>query len=238
MAREGKYFCHGCLEYIDDSETSPDARYCPQCYHFLSIEGTKAKKPEPWIPVPGGCVPELSVNIGDRAKKSDRIDAVWLEVESLYPDGVITNKGRVPIASILEHQKGENQQMVSPQENLTKCRTTLAKLIAQKADNRAIGLWKSKVAKAEQLCVDTGVQTDIKVDAQAKANVKKLAHPCYCGCGFMANPGRNFLQGHDARLKSMLSKLDQGRLTIDQLPELVQGLIKDGHPIIQQIKEH
>lgn len=46
--------------------------------------------------------------------------------------------------------------------------------------------------------------------ARAEKAPKAEPVPCMDGCGLMANPGRFFKPGHDARLKSQLIKISEG----------------------------
>ena len=41
---------------------------------------------------------------------------------------------------------------------------------------------------------------------------------CLCGCTGLNNPGSKFKPGHDAKLKTPLSKVKEGKLRIDDLP--------------------
>lgn len=240
--------CKGCLEDIPQDLLSPDPRYCLPCYNFLAGEATKVKKAGKWVPVRGGPVPDLAIQVGDRIRVSERIDAAWETVQMLVQDNVITNHGEYPIWMILVHEINIEKGVImtkTAQQNLTDCRTTLAKVMANNADPRVVGLWKSKVAHAEQLCHDVGEAPEVikEKKAQDKAATNppaapKETHLCYCGCGNNANPGRDFLQGHDARLKSYLGKLDKNLLTLEALPSQVQDLIAQNHPIIAQIRAH
>lgn len=45
----------------------------------------------------------------------------------------------------------------------------------------------------------------------------KAVGPCKCGCG--GETTANFVQGHDARFKSWLLKIERGEMTKDQLPD-------------------
>lgn len=41
---------------------------------------------------------------------------------------------------------------------------------------------------------------------------------CLCGCGKGTHKGRRFVQGHDAKFKSTLIKIEKGQMTQDQMP--------------------
>lgn len=62
---------------------------------------------------------------------------------------------------------------------------------------------------------------------QAEKAPKAEAGPCLDGCGMMANPGRNFLPGHDAKLKSYLLKVDNGDPSVGDVPASVKDKLKD-----------
>jgi len=221
------FLCKGCLEEIPVEQSSPDPRYCVDCYRFLVKEAAKTKKAGKWVPVVGGTVPDLSVQPGDRIKTSDRIDSDFSVVKSVDGDSIVTNHGKYTIYDVIEIQQ-KGGAFVAAQDNLAKCRATLAKVIGRN-DQRVIDLWKSKVAQAEQLCIDTGTN---------KATGSSNGHACCCGCGAITNKGKYFMQGHDARLRSMLAKLDSGRISLHDLPNSVQKMIADDHPIIKQMRHH
>jgi|ETNmetMinimDraft_20_1059909.scaffolds.fasta_scaffold166732_3 hypothetical protein len=67
-------YCHTCLQDFPPETMSPDLRYCPGCYEFLTAEASllpaKRKKPT-WEPVPGraGALPdarEVVTKIADK----------------------------------------------------------------------------------------------------------------------------------------------------------------------------
>lgn len=51
-------------------------------------------------------------------------------------------------------------------------------------------------------------------------------NPCGCGCGMMARPGREFVQGHDMKLKSRLMKAYKGGCEIAEEELERRGWIK------------
>lgn len=53
---------------------------------------------------------------------------------------------------------------------------------------------------------------------------EKVMRPCLDGCGQMV-PG-NFAMGHDAKLKSLLIKIERGERTLDDIPEPCLDLVK------------
>ncbi len=63
---------------------------------------------------------------------------------------------------------------------------------------------------------------------RAPRGTPKETVECWDGCGAMAAPGRRFVIGHDAKLKSMILKLEKGTIKKKDLPARVQKLIKQG----------
>lgn len=57
---------------------------------------------------------------------------------------------------------------------------------------------------------------------QAEKAPAKPAGPCLDLCGLMTKPGRNFLPGHDARLKSRLIKIQNGDPEAGDVPDEVK----------------
>ena len=61
-----------------------------------------------------------------------------------------------------------------------------------------------------------------KNDAVAPTRSKKNPFPsCLCGCGELNRPGSRFNPGHDARLKSMLTRTKVGKSRQDDHPEVI-----------------
>lgn len=62
-------------------------------------------------------------------------------------------------------------------------------------------------------------------EAKAAAPKKeKVLRLCLDGCGAMV--GGNFQMGHDAKLKSLLLKIERGEESMDKVPEVSAGIIK------------
>jgi hypothetical protein len=53
----------------------------------------------------------------------------------------------------------------------------------------------------------------------------KQPQPCLCGCGRMVMSGRNFLPGHDTKLKSVLLKVEKGELDESAIPEQAKAAL-------------
>ena len=276
----GTFLCSACLDDCEPRASSPDPRYCQECYDSLvgeadAREGRREQRT--WHPVRERLVPpsvvSLCIEVGDRIQTistGTEVEAKWIQVAGIGCDSdgcvcdVIGASGFVySVATIVEHQKGKEDTtmkavkvMLTPQENLIGCRETLAKLEAKGADPRATGLWKSKVAQAERMCSESA---DAKVATQKAVSTTKAATktttksagtksagttktttalPCQCGCGLIAHSGRNFLQGHDAKLASMIRKLDAGKLKLGELPDSVQQLIADDSELVKIARNH
>jgi hypothetical protein len=57
-----------------------------------------------------------------------------------------------------------------------------------------------------------------------KTKAEKKQRPCLDGCGTMV--GGNFAMGHDAKLKSLLIKIERGEMPLDAIPEPCLDLVK------------
>ena len=67
------------------------------------------------------------------------------------------------------------------------------------------------------------------IAAEAKITKRDAALPlCGDGCGEYAKPGRRFLPGHDAKLHSLLLKIANGHIHLEQAPPLVQERLASG----------
>lgn len=60
--------------------------------------------------------------------------------------------------------------------------------------------------------------------AAPKVAKEKILRDCLDGCGAQV-PG-NFQMGHDAKLKSILLKIEKGELALDAVPLIAQGIVK------------
>ena len=102
---------------------------------------------------------------------------------------------------------------------------------ATEEEERELEAALEKVATEMRLNIDTGEYREPepqakpqrkarKPKAQAKKAQSKEPAPesrCQCGCG--APVARRFLPGHDAKLLSMLKKVERGEMTKDELQE-------------------
>lgn len=60
--------------------------------------------------------------------------------------------------------------------------------------------------------------------AAPRAKKEKVLRPCLDGCGAMVKG--SFTIGHDAKLKSLIGKIERGEEVRDAIPEVAQGLVK------------
>jgi hypothetical protein len=150
-----------------------------------------------------------------------------------------------------------------------KIKSTYEKVVANGADPRVVGLWRSKLEQANLLCHEAGVKdepapqklklpkapksaslkpqllkvnddgTTAPVDSSVSPKSKGgVAGYCLCGCGAEVYRGRTFAQGHDARFRGYIIKLDKGLLKLADLPGVVQAAIAAGHPAVVKAREH
>lgn len=86
---------------------------------------------------------------------------------------------------------------------------------SERTTNRAVAMERHttevKTAKAK------GTST-------AKPKSDKTLRPCLEGCGAMV--AGNFAMGHDAKLKSLLIKVERGEKPLEDIPEIVLDLVK------------
>lgn len=68
---------------------------------------------------------------------------------------------------------------------------------------------------------DTGRQAG----GEVRTLKAKRPQPCLCGCGRVVMSGRNFLPGHDAKLKSVLLKVERGELDESAIPEQAKAIL-------------
>lgn len=68
----------------------------------------------------------------------------------------------------------------------------------------------------------------------AKPKAAPVMRPCLDGCGIMV--GGNFKMGHDAKLKSLILKVERGEEDKSAIPEIAQGLIvfKKGEKVVNR----
>lgn len=103
------------------------------------------------------------------------------------------------------------------EEQASKAQTAAAKIEAASGGD-------AKAARA--IAVDrhkTEAKTE-KAAREPKPKAEKKLRPCLDGCGAMV-PG-NFAMGHDAKLKSLLIKVERGEKPLTDIPEIVLDLVK------------
>lgn len=98
---------------------------------------------------------------------------------------------------------------------------------AQKHADRAVAVEKHK----------NEVGAAKKEKAPPKPKAEKKQRPCLDGCGQMVSG--NFAMGHDAKLKSLLLKIERGDEPLDKIPEPCLDLVKivKGDPIQERDSE-
>jgi hypothetical protein len=67
--------------------------------------------------------------------------------------------------------------------------------------------------------------TDGQAGGEVRTLKAKRPQPCLCGCGQVVMSGRNFLPGHDAKLKSVLLKVEKGELDESAIPEQAKATL-------------
>lgn len=75
-----------------------------------------------------------------------------------------------------------------------------------------------KAPKAPKASTKAAKSTGTPTDPTVNEKGKKGTLYCMCGCGNANNPGSKFSMGHDARLKSTLTKIDRGTLGGSAIP--------------------
>lgn len=91
----------------------------------------------------------------------------------------------------------------------------------------------NKVANAERKAKLVAANPATKASGNGEAKAEKApkpTRPCVCGCtddtGNRTMVTGYFAQGHDARFKSWMLKVERGELQVAQLPEVVQKAYK------------
>ena len=119
-------------------------------------------------------------------------------------------------------------------EKLQQARVKLQEHKSKGSDNRIIGQWQSRVRKyelelstAQEYKPEDKDENQDEVNSMANSDTATKDKPktsggrtktaktggtthCLCGCGSANNPGSRFQMGHDARLKSVLGKVENG----------------------------
>lgn len=88
------------------------------------------------------------------------------------------------------------------------------------AGSEAVAAKAKKVAAAKAEGTPTGAT---KAKAAPKPKKKKVLQPCLDGCGTMVSG--NFKMGHDAKLKSLILKIERGEMNMSDLPEIAQEVV-------------
>jgi len=116
------------------------------------------------------------------------------------------------------------------QSNVSKVAAAKAKVAAKKAkaakakpNGAAVAqptVSTNKKANQERLAALKAKQTDKKAAKAAAPKKEKAVRPCGCGCGEQVTSF--FAQGHDARFKGWMIKVERGTMAVKDLPPLVQ----------------
>jgi len=69
-----------------------------------------------------------------------------------------------------------------------------------------------------------GIKAEVRKRIEEKENNTDTEEVrfCLCGCGLLARKGRKFRQGHDAKLASILRKVESGKLDKSHIPEVAR----------------
>lgn len=90
-------------------------------------------------------------------------------------------------------------------------------------------LGKNAVANKERLAANAQKKEEAKAAKPPVAKKEKELRPCACGCTHEGSPvmvAGYFAQGHDARFKSWMVKIERGEMKVADLPEVVQQAYK------------
>jgi hypothetical protein len=94
---------------------------------------------------------------------------------------------------------------------------------ATKADDAKAGKEAAKVAKLAGKSASAGKKGAAKVK-EPKVKKEKVLQACLDGCGQQV--GGNFAMGHDAKLKSLILRIERGEDTPGSIPKVAQDLVK------------
>lgn len=151
-----------------------------------------------------------------------------LEVHASWKDYIRDTLGDKPVtggpdAAIeqLATVLGEYQPIVPPSSG-TQVKETKKMVKTNGAAAAAVAVEKPAAKVAPKPKVATAKPT-----AKVKASTSGERTECLCGCGKKANPGRNFLQGHDSTYKSAVLKIRRGSEKFTSLTPGGQKLFKD-----------
>lgn len=113
----------------------------------------------------------------------------------------------------------ETVKTITPTSEVTQV-TATGKVTKAKKGAKSVQGAEQVSEKAAALAADAGK----RVPGATKVKKDKVLQPCLDGCGAMV-PG-NFQMGHDAKLKSILGKIEKGELETSAVPDIVQGIVK------------
>ena len=90
-------------------------------------------------------------------------------------------------------------------------------------------LGKNAVANKERLAANAEKKAEAKAAKPPVVKKEKELRACACGCTHEGQPvmvAGYFAQGHDARFKSWMIKIERGEMKVTDLPEVVQQAYK------------
>lgn len=161
----------------------------------------------------------------------------WLSVR--FDDGV-TRMARAKTLAldttpVIEFKPKEPATPTVAQMPIGGARSKPAKVAKPKDDGA-----KARAVAAQRAKVDAVTEPSTKPAKAAKspkqpkpAKPAKVGQPCLCACGELANPGRAFRQGHDARFHGWMRRLADERLLPSEVPPAALKLMnvnRDGVP--------
>lgn len=153
-----------------------------------------------------------------------RLDKKFYEAKQTHtpvPDPPTELAEYTPLVEAIERYKGQ----VKEESEAAQVKKESAQ---EKQNARAVAIEKHATEQATQKA-ERPKRTKPAGDAKL--------HPCLDGCGAMVKG--NFAMGHDAKLKSLLLKLEKGEATPELIPEPCLDLVKlkAGEPIVERDHE-
>lgn len=90
-------------------------------------------------------------------------------------------------------------------------------------------------ARAHQLAAERIEQGTSTVRREPRPKKSHELRPCLDGCGQMVSG--KFWMGHDAKLKSLILKVERGEEPVSNIPDVVQDLVKFKRGDIEEIRD-
>lgn len=168
-----------------------------------------------------------------------RLDPVQGTVQQLLGGSFITYGASVNVspgavlekvtqASLTEEQNKRAEKLASRAEAtfIAMSDKEIKKMAAEaaQAQTKAVAqptVSANKSANKDRVAALKAKSEDKKVGKAANPKPKSSSvQPCKCGCGEQV--AANFAQGHDARFKSWMVKVERGEMKVEDLPKVVQ----------------